>query len=252
MQAVSAEQFRYLFFRYGYFPNADQVMNVLSWLWRTYLGFGVILGLIGGVYLFKKRRGLLAGWIALTLPYTYFFTCYGAVDRDTMFGPTYLAWAVLLAFGLRTLFSGAPDLLRLSVTVGLPLMALVTNFSAVDRSTDVSVRTHAEDVLHSLPPNAVVAGYWADITPLQYLQFVENLRPDVKIYDLFMFRPSTFRSYVRRLSQSERRPLFLLNSAILSLPNTTDYRIRISPILTYLPGDSRQFLTVTLINRVSG
>jgi hypothetical protein len=236
LQAISGQQFRYLFFENGFLPSLDQLASTLSWFWRNYSGIGIILGLAGAAYLLRQRRGLMVGWVALTLPYTYFFLCYGAADRDTMFGPTYLAWAVFVAFGLQRLFRILPDLLRAGALFALPLVALITNFSAADLSNDTSVRLYAEAVLQKLPPNAVVAGYWADITPLQYLQFVEHQRPDVKIYDLFMFKPTYFRSYVNRLNESGRTPVVLINSAIMSLPDTSStYRVSLVPVLTYLP-----------------
>jgi hypothetical protein len=237
LKAVSGEQFRHLFFAHGYVPNFNQLTVTFSWLWRNYLGIGVILGLIGSVYLLRRRPGLLTVWLGLTLPYTYFYLCYGAIDRETMFGPTYLAWTVLLAFGLQRLFRFLIHPLRLCLLVGLPLIAFISNFSAVDLSDDTSVRTHAEAVLQSLPPNAVVVGYWADVTPLQYLQFVEQKRPDVKIYDLFLFRPSAFQAFVDTLSSIGQTPLVLINSAIMSLPDTSPSTITIVPILTSSTAD---------------
>jgi hypothetical protein len=249
MEALSGEQFRYLFFANGYIPSLNTVLVTLSWLWRNYLGFGVLLGLVGMVYLFRGRRVLLLALLALALPYTYFFLCYGAVDRDTMFGPSYLVWSVLLAFGLQGLSRAVPNFPRYVVMAGLPLLALVANFSAVDLSRDTSVREHAEAVLDSLPPNAVAAGYWADVTPLQYLQFVEHKRPDVKIYDLFMFKSSSFNDYADHVSQSGR-PIVLLNSAIVSVPDVPAQQVAFEPILTYLPGDARQHLLITLIKTI--
>jgi hypothetical protein len=232
LQAISGEQFRHLFFTNGLLPSLSQLGMFFSWLWRNYLGVGVLLGLAGAVYLFNQRRGLFLGWAALAFPYTYFYICYGAIDRDTMFGPTYLTWAVLLAFGLNTLHMLVPKIVRYSVMFGLPALALVTNFAAVDLSGNTSVRNHAQAVLESLPQDAVVAGYWADITPLQYLQFVENQRPDLKIYDLFMFKPDDFHTYVEHLSTTGQTPIVLTSTAIMDVPDSS---YRIEPILTYLP-----------------
>jgi hypothetical protein len=234
LRATSAEQFRYLFFMNGYVPNSVQLSLGLSWLARNYSVFGILLGVVGGVYLFRQRRGLFLGWMALALPYTYFYLCYGAIDRDTMFGPTYLALAVFIAFGLQRVSRVISASLRSAVLVGLPLLALVSNFSAVNLSGNYSTRAYAETVLQALPPNAVVAGYWADITPLQYLPFVENQRPDVKIYDLFMFKPNEFHLYLDKLSESEHIPIIVTNSAITAVFNTS---YTIAPILAYVPGE---------------
>jgi hypothetical protein len=243
MKAVSGEQFRHLFFMRGYIPTLDQLQITFSWFWRNYLGIGVLLGLLGGIYLLRQRRGLLITWLALALPYTYFYLCYGAIDRDTMFGPTYLAWAVLLAFGLRSLGQRLPNLLRYSIFAALPLLALFSNFSSVDLSRDTSVRDHAQAVMDALPENAVVAGYWSDITPLQYLQFVEGQRPDIKIYDLFMFSPTDFHTFVENLSETGQTPIVLTNTAIMDVPDTS---YKIQPILAYLPNDY-QFIALPIL-----
>lgn len=235
LQAVSAEQFRHLFFSHGYLPSSHQLIQTVSWFWHNYLGIGVVAGLVGGAYLLRKRPGLFAGWAGLALPYTYFYLCYGALDRDTMFGPSYLAWAVLLAFGLQYLLRKLPAVPRYGLLVTIPLLMLVTNFSRVDLSRDVSVRTHAQAVIEALPPNAVVAGYWPDITPLQYLQYVENRRPDLKIYDLFMFEPDDFRTYVDNLNE-DQQTIVLTQSAIVAVPDTS---YEVVPIWTYLPGQEQ-------------
>jgi hypothetical protein len=218
----------------GYIPNLVQLSLGLSWFWRNYSGFGLLLALVGAVHLFRQRRGLFVGWMGLALLYTYFYLCYGAIDRDTMFGPTYLALAVLIAFGLERASRVVASSLRLPMYIGLPVLMLITNFSAVNLSGNYSVRAHAETVLQALPPNAVVAGYWADITPLQYLQFVEKQRPDIKIYDLFMFRPNEFHMYLDKLSESDQVPIILTNSAIGAVFNTS---YTVAPILAYLPGE---------------
>lgn len=232
--AVSARQFHSLFFADGFLPTFSRLSLGFSWLWRNYLGIGVLFGLLGGVYLLRARRGLLLGWLGLTVPYTYFYICYGAIDRDTMFNPTYLAWAVLLAFGLRWSLRVLPGWFKPAILIGLPLLALVVNFSAVDLSGDSLVRDHAEAVIRALPPNAVIAGYWPDVTPLQYLHFVEHVRPDIKIYDLFMFSPADFRAYTDALGRSGQKPVVLTPTAILSIPDTS---YQIVPIWAYMPGD---------------
>src|SRR5262249_48787354 len=100
---------------------------------------------------------------------------------------------------------------------------------------------------------AVVAGYWADVPQLQYLQFVEHQRLDLKIYDLFMFNPGNFHTFVDTLSLTGQRPIVLTSSAIMSVPAPS---YTIVPIWTYLPEDYRliklPILASFLISKVGG
>jgi hypothetical protein len=203
---------------------------------------GVLLGLLGAYTMFKRERGLFLCWLAIFGPYTYFYMCYGATDRDTMFGPSYLAWTVAMAYGLQRVTQLAPRLARSNLLFGLPLLALIINFPAVNLSKDTAVRDNARAVLQSLPPNAVVGGYWADVAPLQYIHFVEKERPDVTIYDLFLFKPDTFHNYMDVLGKTGKRPIVFVTNAALTYVFGTDYTV--TPILINLQDQRDPFKLV--------
>src|SRR5206468_1563309 len=88
LQALSGTPFHYLFFSEGLLPSVSQLSTTASWFWQNYLGIGFLIGLMGIFFLVKRSRGLFLCWLALFVPYTYFYTCYGAADRSTMFGPS--------------------------------------------------------------------------------------------------------------------------------------------------------------------
>jgi hypothetical protein len=191
---------------------------------------GILLGLVGAIYLYQHKRGLLVCWLGFFLPYTYFYLSYGAMDRDTMFGPSYLVWAPLIAYGLQHLPRLTAPAIKPALMASLPVLTLIVNFSNVDLSGNTQVRDHAEAVIESLPANAVVAGYWVDVAPLQYLHFVQHDRPDVTIYDLFQFKPDAFHAYMDSLSKSGERPIVFVTSAALTYVLGTPYTITPIPI----------------------
>jgi hypothetical protein len=222
-EAISAEQFRALFFSEGLLPTFSRLGSTFSWFWRNFLGIGVVVGLAGIAYLFSHRRQWLICWLGFFVPYTYFYICYGAVDRDTMFGPSHMLWAIVVGFGLFYMLRPIPPPLKQALLVSLPVLALVVNFGAVNLSDRTDVRSRAQTVLNSLPPRAIVAGYWAEVTPLQYLHYVEKQRPDITIYDLFLFAPEDFRRYMDQ--EAADRPIVFVTSSALAYVLGTPYSI---------------------------
>ncbi len=213
-------QFDTLFFADGYAPSVEQLAKSGYELWSNYLGFGLILGLIGLGALFATNRKRLLIWLLFFIPYTYFYTTYGAPDRDTMFGPSYMLWAIVLAYGLRWATQSVSARRRALALLVLPVVMLVVNFPYLDASRDTSVRDYSQTLLNSLPPNTTVVGVWWDIAPLQYLQMVEGRRPDLRLLNNFLFERKTVDSYVDfylSQPQSPQRPLVFLSNAILDL-----------------------------------
>jgi hypothetical protein len=224
--AISGQEFHSLFFSKGYLPTLNQLTDTVSWFWSNYLGIGIVLGIIGAVYLYRKQRALFICWLAFFAPYTYFYICYGASDRDTMFGGSYLVWAIVLAFGVKVVVE-AMRFSRVSkpLLLILPSLFFVANFHAVDLSNKTSTREYSENVLDSLPPNAVAVGYWAEVAPLQYLHYVEGRRPDVKILDLFLFDRTDFHTYLDSVVQPGKEQVVFVTSEALTYLMGTHYAI---------------------------
>lgn len=221
-------------------PSLDHITTTASWFWGNYLGVGVLLGLTGIVVLWRTERGVLLCWLAFFLPFTYFFTAYGAVDRETMFGPSYLLWNVVFAYGLRWVGQQLPQKARIALSVALPVILLVVNFSLLDVSHDTSIRDHAQALLNNIPNDAVVFGNWFDIVPLQYLQMVEGQRPDVTFRNLFLFKRQALNDYLTSLATSNK-PIIMVGASLPILPNNL---YTATPIRLALPSfDNSQIRT---------
>ena len=93
-------QFERLFFVQGTPISLPELVDGLAILFRNYLGIGFVVGLVGIVVLYRRRRSLFWVWLTAWAPFTYFYSQYGAVDKDTMFGLSLLLWTLVLAFGL--------------------------------------------------------------------------------------------------------------------------------------------------------
>ena len=81
----------------------------------------------------------------------------------------------------------------------------------MDLHNEITVRQRAEAIMSNLPEDAVVFTHWWDTTTLQYLQIVEEQRPDVSLYNLFLAeRTSTTPMLIQSLVTEGNRPVIFL------------------------------------------
>lgn len=193
---LTGQQFESLMFAEGILPSAGQLMEFFGWFVGNWLGFGFLLGM-GGLYtLYKEKRRIFWMWVVWFLPYAYFYLTYGAQDKDMMLAPLYLLWVGVLTVGLKALIDNFPPLLKTGLLIGLPLLMLAVNFPLLDLSDETSVQERSEALLENLPSDARVFGEWRTMSPLAYYQIVQRERPDLHLYNLFLFPKSELRIFV--------------------------------------------------------
>lgn len=190
-------QFDALFLKSGVFP-LRQMVKTLTWFWANYLGLGIIAGFIGLVEMATKHKKMLVVWLTLFLPYTYFYTTYGATDRHTMFGPSYLLWTIPLAFGMQWALEKNSKRVRIAACLLLPAILLVINFPLLDSSADDGMGQYADLLLATVPAESHIFGVWWEIVPLEYGYYVEDQRPDIRLYNLFLFGGPELEAYLAR------------------------------------------------------
>jgi hypothetical protein len=246
---LTGRQFAGLF---SWLPPAGNFGPTLAWFFQNFLGVGVLLGIIG--VLTMKDRGRLLVWACLFIPITYFVTAYKAVDRDTMFVPSYLLWAVMIAYGLAWVLRQMLPRVKVAACIALPVLFLVVNFPLVDSHDDTSIRDYAEKTLKLIPQNAVVLGNWFEVVPLQYMQMVEGQRQDLDIKNLFLFdtAPGTLDNYLTMLTAG-KRPVFAVGS---ELPVNPPVQVVAQPVRGVLPafdhsGDAERIVGYDLITSAS-
>jgi hypothetical protein len=187
-------------------------------LWRAFFIVGLGPGALGMVVLWRRDRRL-GGMLTLMFVCTAaFFIDYQVVDKDTMFLPTYLIWALWLGIGYETLLAwvraaGAERPARRDTRLlqgmiaGAVLLATAWNWRLVDQSGDWSVRARGEQILHHVEAHALILGWWETAPPIEYLQLVEGQRPDVRAINRWLIAPGDMRRLIAR--EVALRPVYI-------------------------------------------
>jgi hypothetical protein len=196
-------------------------------LWTAFLAIGIGPGLLG-LGVITRRDWRLGGLLLLMfLANAIFYINYRVIDKDTMFLPTYLIWAIWLGIGYQQLALWlhsqtqplvTPRLIRL-LALGAVAAAVVLNWGLVDRSDDWSTREIAETILQQAEPNALILGWWDTVPAVQFLQLVEGQRPDVQTINRFLISGDAMEQLI--LSQIEERPVYINNPSMTLLQNTS-------------------------------
>jgi hypothetical protein len=169
---------------------------------QAFFAFGIAPGLVGMVVLFKRSWRQASMLLLMFLFSAGFYIQYRVLDKDTMFLPAFLIWALWVGIGYQAIFSVLMAALEdgrwrrvtlLFVQAGAVLAvlaALAWNWSITDLSSDRSTRERGEEILASARPNALIFGWWDTVPVIQYLQLVEGQRPDITAINRFLI-PST-------------------------------------------------------------
>ncbi len=171
----------------------DRIIQSLTWLVEEMSWPGILLGVIGVVWLFFRSRLLLTltGLAFLTL--FGFNLLYSIGDIRVFYIPVYLIWAVwaglgVSAFAWLLLSRGANDPLRRGLTalacgslLALPILLFTQRLPQLDQSrNNHAAQFWQETLAKPIPQGAILISNDRDeMTPLWYLQYVKNQRPDL-------------------------------------------------------------------------
>lgn len=192
-------------------------------LWAAFFAIGVAPGLLGMARLLRRDRRVGGLLLLLFLAHTIFYINYRVVDKDTMFLPSYVVWALWLGVGYQALLdwlenAGGRGAARAAVhglLAGAVLVALAWNWSRVDLSDDWSTREQSEAIMEEVEENALIFGWWETAPGLQYLQLVEGRRPDVTIINRFLISGEDMETLIRK--ELGRRPIYINNPSMALL-----------------------------------
>jgi hypothetical protein len=144
----------------------------------------------------------------------FFFIDYAVVDKETMFLPTYLVWAIFAGLGyqalndrIRSVQAARNQKVLQGAILGVVLLAAAVTWPQVDLSGDRAPRLVAEEILATVEEDAVIFGWWETIPPVQYLQLIEGRRPDVEIVNRFLITGDDMYLFIQ--AEIDRRPIYI-------------------------------------------
>lgn len=211
---VSGRMFEPLFFSV---PPARWPEEVWTFVRNSVSNFHVVgmsLGLLGLFAGFRRHRSLTVGLVIMYAGSAVFFLSYGAIDKAWMFGVTHLIWSIWLGIGAHALarslernkhafLKGLPCLLLAAHVSG----GLIFNWRKVDVSEDRSARHTGEALMRAMALDGWFFGLWEDAPILEYLQLVEQKRPDITIRNLVFLGPERGRA-AARAALNDGRPVY--------------------------------------------
>jgi len=188
---------------------------------RAFMVIGIGPGLAGIVVAWRRSRAL-GGLLVLVFAISAgFYINYRVIDKDTMFLPAYLIWALWVGLGYQWLIdwagqpvaaarsgAGRASVLGLkAVMAGAVVFALSWNWPLTDLSDDRSARERGEKILELARPDALIVGWWGTVPVVEYLQLVEGRRPDVQAINRFLIRHDDLVALLER--EVDRRPVYI-------------------------------------------
>ncbi len=188
---VRGRMFSVFMFKYGPLDLLGEILAMGGLFWQSFIGIGIVAAAVG-LWVQARRDGTLAGTLALiALCHSAFFVNYSVLDKSTMFVPVFLVLAFwigeALNAGVARLTAGESrwpvGWLAPAVTVLIVGWLAWSTYPRVDLSRYDEPRRFGERVLREAPRDALIVGFWLNVTPLIYLQSVEGVRPDVEIFD---------------------------------------------------------------------
>jgi hypothetical protein len=247
---VSGQTFSGQMMAYNGTESIWQVGHLGTELWRAFVAIGVGPGLLGLVVLWRRHRSVAGLLLLMFLIHSGFYVNYAVGDKDTMFLPTYLIWALWLGVGYQWLLqwvgkhnpprylsspATATVLLRLLMVCAV-VLALLLNGPLVDQSSDRSSRRRAEMILALMEPGGILIGWWDTVPAIEYLQLVEGRGEDVTAINRFLIELPDLREMVS--SRLGSQPIYLDEPPGKALPGVKG--VRTGPLYRLIrsPGSS--------------
>jgi hypothetical protein len=193
----SAKQYRVWIFT-STDSAAKQMKYFLDTLLPEFAYFPVVLAVLGAWNLFKKNRSVFIFTALLFLGCVLYSINYDIHDIDSYFLLAYFVIAVWCSVGIKSVFEFSKDKLLKWSFGGLIMLGIVVQvwsvYPKIDKSNLFIVEDYSRDMLQSVEPNGVIFSYQWDyfVSASNYLQLVENIRPDVVVIDKELLRRSWY------------------------------------------------------------
>jgi len=213
---VSARLYREFIFAlpWKYIPARVSAWSAL--LIQQFGWWGPFLGLTGLWFWWSEDR-ILCGFLAIFVLISSIYAIgYNTTDSYVYLIPSLLVMALWLGKGVHCVLvalreflcgivravssSSAFFLLSSCAFLLLPLFSLVSNYSALDLSSDKTASDYGLGVLRTLPANAIIiTDTDAHTFALWYFHYAERIRPDVAVLNATLLQYDWYREGIRRL-----------------------------------------------------
>jgi hypothetical protein len=237
---ITAHSFSSSMFAYSAAELPTEISTYGMQLWRTFFAIGIGPGILGLIRLLKKDLPYGGMLLLMFLCNAFFFIDYRVIDKETMFLPTFVIWALWLGIGYEELLGWlrglghdrigrwSPRLLRGLIFLSV-LGAILWNWGLVDQAHQERGDAYGEQILQGLEPNALLIGYWQVVPIVQYLQLVEGQRLDVMAMNRFLISAQDLHELIQK--EIYRRPVYIdyppsdLSGNVMVTQNDVLYRL---------------------------
>jgi len=206
-------------------------LAILPTLLRFQFNLALLLAmLLGALLLLRRERRLALLLVGSFLLYVVIYLTYRAPQTVEYLMPAYVPLALLAAVPAGQTFNLQPptfnlqppnsnlqpslSLIRYIILVSALIACIVNlaaplpSYRALAQSRDA--REYAEPLLRDAPADAVILTNWHWFKPLQYLQQIEGLRPDVSVEYVFPQGRSLAQNWVDRIEKyASHRPVIV-------------------------------------------
>ncbi|MBI3125274.1 MAG: DUF2723 domain-containing protein [Ignavibacteriales bacterium] len=160
---------------------------------------GLLLGIAGIIFLFKREKKLFTALLITFLFAVLYSINYDIVDIDSYFLLAYIIFSFFIAFGvLQLMLFLKTKLLKENyslVIIGLLcFVPLAINRSDADQSDTYTFEDYTKTIIGSTEPNSLIFSYQWDyfVSASYYFQNVEGFRKDVAVIDKELLRRSWY------------------------------------------------------------
>ncbi|MDP2035851.1 MAG: DUF2723 domain-containing protein [Ignavibacteria bacterium] len=160
---------------------------------------GLLLGIAGLVFLFKREKKLFTALLITFLFAVLYSINYDIVDIDSYFLLAYIIFSFFIAFGILQLLQflktkTVKENYSFAIVGLLCFVPLVINRSETDQSGVYTFEDYTKAIISSTEPNSLILSYQWDyfVSASYYFQNVEGFRKDVVVVDKELLRRSWY------------------------------------------------------------
>jgi tetratricopeptide (TPR) repeat protein len=174
----------------------------------TWVPLSLVLAFAGFADAFKRDRTTFWFLLAIVIADLAYALSYEiAEDKDAYYLPTFVSIAIAAGLGIRWLVQRAVSKSLPGVKSSLPAaiavllvctIALTANWPFNNRRQYFIAHDYVDNLLKAIAPNGLLLTLdWQVVSPMFYVQEIEQLRPDVKVVDINLLRRSWYFDYLK-------------------------------------------------------